>query len=445
MGAPDLQGLIRRLLENSTDNFDRLVSGELTEILDVAGEKDFTPERLRYYKDGTRRFLQYGDDANYTETAAGHLLEPAAGQTLTLETASRVPYPVGVDLWPSAARRITQAPQAGDVVGGGFGVIDLANFDPATVTYSGTTADGYFWYHTADTGLDRVLFAGVRNGTVFDSFETDLGKAADVLTILEQRLNCYDVGPSLFRETYTDTDDRTNPQVNETIGSVSADDGKGSAVFSHRVTMAVHQAAGNSGLGIEAGSIGVKASYDPSYKFKSKRHGMTLDVTNTTDETYQVVGAIRGDNDRPEVTLRVESIDIKTTPGTDTNDIDVLLISVDPAETDADGAAFETPVEHNPTNSVVEMVEDNTLTGPDAGDAGTGVGGPTTSNTMADPGGYQIGGRSVRTEGTGSKTSSSTGGEVGSREIPDTDICLILADSTTAGTFEIDAITAQNS
>lgn len=444
MGAPDLQGLFRRLLDDSTDNFGRLSVGQLTEILDVAGESDFTPERLRYYKDGQRRFLQYGTDSNFTETDAGHLLEPDSGMTLEVNTATRTPYPVGVDLWPSVARRITQAPQSGDVVGGGYGVIDLANFDPDTVTYSGTDADGYFWYHTADTGLDRVLFAGVRNGTVYDSFETDLTKTAGVLTVIEQRLNCYDVGPSVFRETSTDTDNRERPQLNNTLGSVAADDGKGAATFSHRVTMAVHQAAGNSGLGIEAGSMGVKASYDPSYKFKVKRHAQEFTVDNDVEGTYEAVGAIQADPDRPEKVLRINDMEIETTPTASTTDIDVLLIAVDPDSTSANRGDFSTPVEHNPVNSVVEELEDNTITGPDFDGAGTDITGPDLAGTMTNPGGYQLGARSVRTEGQGSKVTTRTSGAVGVRQVQDTDMCLVLADARSTGTFEVSFITSQN-
>jgi len=446
MALPDLEGLIRRLFDDTTDNFGRLSVGEITEILDVAGEKDFTPERLRYYKDGSRRFLQYGTDANYSETDAGHLLEPDADQTLTLETTNRTPYPVGADIWPSMARRITQAPQAGDAVGGGFGVIDLANFDPSAISYSGTDADGYFWYHTADTGLSSVLLVVVRNGTILDTFETDLNTAASTLTIIEQRLNCYDVGPSVFRETFTDVaDNRNRPQKNVTIGGVANDDGKGSAVFTHRVTMAVSQAAGNTGLGIEAGSIGVKASYDPAYKFKTKNHPMDLTTENSTPGTYEVVGAIRGDPTRPENILTVDAVDIKTTPGPDVTDTTVLIIAVDGSESNAVDGDFSTPEEHNPANSIVEIAEDNTLTGPDFEDVGTDIDGPVLAGTMTDPGGYQTGYKSVSTEGTGSKTSTTTGGEVGRREIPDTDLALVLADTSTAGSFTIDAITSQNS
>lgn len=442
----DLEEAVSAAIEAYSDNFDRLVTNELTDLINVPGEKDFTPERLRYYKDGTRRFLQYGTDANYSESPAGHLLEPDAGQTLTLKLAERATYPVGFDLWPSASYRLTQAPQSGDRVGWGFGEIDLANFDPSTNTWSGTTADGYFAIHTADTGLSSVLLAGVRDGTIFDSRVVDRQKAADILTILEARLNWYDVGPAVFRETFTDIGaNPLYPQQNEPIGAVASDDGKAAAIGSHRAQFAIHQASGNSGLGLEAGSMAVKSSGAPNYQFKTKGHSMDLDVTNGTEGTYQVCGALRSDPGRPTIKLRIPSIEIISTPDSSTTRTRVLLIAVDPSETDASFPSDATPEEHNAANSVVEQMEDNTLTGPVEDDAGTDVSGSTTANTMTNPGGYQVGRDSVTPEGSGSKTKVVSETQVGNRSVYDTDVCLILVDANTTGTCEIDVLTEQNS
>jgi len=92
----------------------------------------------------------------------------------------------------------------------------------------------------------------------------------------------------------------------------------------------------------------------------------------------------------------------------------------------------------------VQLAEDNTLTGPDAGDAGTGVSGPALAGTMTNPGGYQIGYKSVRAEGTGTNEESGTGGAVGERRLPDTDYALFLADCNEVGSFEVDLVTAEN-
>jgi hypothetical protein len=431
---------------DSADNFGRVVANGLGDIITVDGEKDFTPERLRYYKDGTRRFLQYGTDANYSETAPGRLLEPDADQTLRIRTAERSFYPVGNDLWPSLASRVTQTPQAGDAVGAGYGVIDIDNFDPAAVSYSGSDADGFFWFHTADTGLDSVLLVGVQGGTIFDSRTVSLAKAADILTITEQRLNYYDVGPSTYRETYTNVADYpTDPQRNDTIGAVANDDGKGPERGSHRMVAAVKQAAGNTGLGFEVGSLGIRTPGPSTPDYKDKIHTMSFDYTNPA-ETWEVVGAIRSDPTRPTVKLRLPDFNITTTPGTSVNRTRLLIQSVDPANTNADGAfpadhADAVPDEHSAVNSIVEEIEDNSLTGPVEDDAGTDVTGATTAGSMDNPGAYQIGYDSI----TPDKKDTRSSPPVGQRELFNGDIALILADSDTSGTIGVNVVTQQNS
>jgi len=442
---------ITRGMGTYADNFDRLVANDLNDLLVVDGEKEFTPERLRYYKNGSRRFLQYGSDSNYSESSPGHMLSPDAGQTLELFSAERSYYPVGNDLWPSMARRLSQAPQSGDVVGGGYGDIDLANFDPADVSYSGTTADGFFWYHTESTGLSSVLLAMAQGGTIVDSRTVDLNKAADILTIIEKRLNYYGVGPAVTRETYTNVADYPEaPQRNEVVGAVANDDGKGPESGSHRAVFAIHQASGNSGLELEAGSLGIRTPGPGEPNYKTKIHQMALSNTNTTKGTWQVVGAIRGDNSRPTVKVRIPTIDIVSTPGSSTNYTRVMFVAAAPANTDADDAfpaahADAVPEEHSGSNSVVEEVENNSIVGPVEDDANTDASGAATSNTMTNPGGYQLAYDSITTEGSGLTTLVFEGGEVGNREVYDTDIALILADSDTSGTIELDVATDQNS
>lgn len=437
---------LKRIFLQSRDNFDRQVANPLLDLIDVAGEKQFTPERLRYYKDGSPVFLQYGTDPTYSETDQGHRLQPGSGQTLTLRTAEKTAYQVGFDLWPTMSRVVNQAPQAGDVVAGGYGELDLANFDPDTISYTGTDADGYFWYHTAETGLDSMVIAMVDSGTVIDSETVSLEVGAGVFTILEQRLNWYAVGPALFRETYTDkTVDALSPQQNQTVGAVANDDGRGPANGSQRVSLGIHQASGNSGLELEAGSIAVRAPGPVSPQFKAKGHSMDLENTVGTEGTYQVCGAMRIAPTREESKLRITDLAIIKTPGSSVNRTRVLLVAVDPQNTDADTKTFESPVEHNSANSVLREVEDNTIVGPIEDDAGTDATGATTANTMTNPGGYQLARASVTPEGTGSKTSISEAEGAANRELYPGDIALILVDAETSGTTEVDIITEQNS
>lgn len=437
---------LKRAQLETQDNFGRGVSNPLRDLIDVDGSKDFTPERLRYFKDGTRRFLQYGTDANFTETEQGHKLSPGSDQTLTLKTAEKAAYQVGFDIWPTNSYQVIGGPpQSGDVVGGGYGVLDLANFDPATISYSGTDADGYFWYHTADTGLDHVLLAEVGSGTILDSRTVTKEKAADVFSIIEQRLNWYAVGPSVYREIFTDIATiPKDPQINRVLGATANDDGKGSDSGNHRQTLGIHQASGNSGLEFEVGSIAIRAPGEAAVNYKAKGHEVQLENTDTTDD-FQVAAAIRIDTDREDTKLRFPDFAITGTPGSSTSTTEVLLMAVDPANTDADSNTFEAPRQHSESNSIVRQVEDNTITGPIEDDAGTDVTGATTANTMTDPGGFQIGRAIVRAEGTGSNISISETTARGNRELYPSDIGLFLINGNDSGTATLDVLTEQNS
>lgn len=436
-------GDIRSSLPRYHDNFDRLVVNQFTDLIDIPGEKDFTQERLRFFKDGTRRFLSYGTDATHTETDTGRKLEPGSDQTLTLKSAERVAYPVGLDVWPSMSYRLLQAPQAGDVAGWGLGKIDLANFDPSTETWSGTDANGYFAMYTNSTGLENVLLIGARNGTVFNKTTVAKEKAADILTILEIRVNWYGVGPAVFRESYTDVaNEPFDPQKNPTIGAIAADDGRTAATGSLRPQTAIYQAAGNSGFGIEAGSMAVKASSNPNFQFKTKSHTTELTYQNPAG-AYEVCGALRSKPDRKSIKLRFANIQVTETPGSGTNRTKVLVIATDKMNTNADSKTFSTPPEHSATNSVVRQVEDNTITGPDAGDSGTDVSGAATTNDMDNPGGYQL---SVDVIGSDSAKGNIFDTEgPGRRELNDGDIGLFLVSSSTSGTVKVEVLTEQNS
>jgi hypothetical protein len=437
----DIHGSHRGQEKGREDNFGNLVANPLTDLLDVAGEKDFASERLRAYRNGSRVFLQYGTDSGFEETPAGQLLKPAGGETLTKQSAQRISYPVGFDVIASLAFGLNKAPAAGDVVAGGYGNPDLANYDPLSRSYSGSSADGYFWYLDEQTGLDSVFLAGVRDGTIFDS-RTANRKAA--WSIIAQWLNWYDVGPSRFYQRYTDIKRfKTDPQRNDFRGAVANDTGKASLIGSHRVTFSIHQASGNSGLELEAGSIGVSVPGRFSYIFKPKRFKMTFDVTDGTSGTFEAVGAIRLDPDRAINRLKIVNTDVVRTPSSSTN-ARCLLFAIDPSSTNLSDGQFSTPEELSENNSIVESVSDNAATMPDAGDANTDSTGAETAETVSNPGGYQVGYHGSYAQGTGSVTERNSVSRRGEREVYDTDYAIIAIASDETGSHEVDFITEEN-
>jgi hypothetical protein len=426
------------------DNFGHLVANPMTDILDVPGEKEVTPERLRFYRNGSRVFLQYGTDNRFEDIDAGVKLKPDSGDTITGRSAERIPYPVGFDLIATMAFQLSQAPQSGDVIAGGFGDPDVDNFDPSTHSYSGSSADGYFFFFTESTGLDRVFLAEVRDGTIVDSLFARPNKGADIWKRVAIWLNWYDVGPGKFIETFTSVGrDRTNPQRNRVLGSVANDDGKGPLFGSKRVRFQVHQDSANSGLVVELGSISGQIPGRFTIKFKDKSHDFTADVSNATSGTFEVVGALKVADGRERVQCIIDDVSIASHPSADS--IKVLVQAVDPSETNYQDSDFSVPVEHSETNSVIRQVEGDgaagNATGPVEDDSGTDSSGPTTSDTMTNPGGYQIASVEVNVDQSTNRTV--VGGDK-SRVLTDTDYGLVLIDGNTTGTYSLEIDTKQN-
>jgi hypothetical protein len=427
------------------DNFGNDIANPLTDLLSIPGHHDFTPERLRVYRNGDRIFLQYGDDSHYTETDTGRTLKPDEGDVMTVETAQRISYPVGNDIVASMAWGVDRAPEAGDVVAGGYGDPDITNFDPDTKTYTASNADGYFWYLCPDLGLTDILLAEVRDGTILYSTTKTLGSPADVWNRFAQWLNWYDVGPCRFIETYTDVVNREQfPQFNRPLGAVANDDGKGPLHGSKRMRLQVYRDTGTNALAVESGSFGVLVPGNFEYLFKEKFHVQAFDVTDTTDDSYEVVGAIRSDPDRPLIHSRLLDVEVVSTPSTSTN-CDILVVSVDPSSTNLSDSDFSSPRERSATNSVIQAATDNTATGPDSTASGTDASGAVTAETVSEIAGYQLGGQIVRSQGSGIETEQRyTQAKSMSRDIYDTDVALVLIDSDEAGIHETKITIAEN-
>ena len=211
------------------------------------------------------------------------------------------------------------------------------------------------------------------------------------------------------------------------------------------------QAAGNSGLEVEAGSYAIRIVGAAEPQFKVKGHSMDLDNTDTTEGTYQALAAMRIDPDRENIKLRFTDMSIIATPGNSTNRTRVLIQATAPDNTNAPaGGTFDTPVEHSPSNSVLQEVEvagDATtpLTGPLEDGGTTDSTGADTANTTTNPGGFQLIRASLTPEGGGTSSSVTAVSAEGNRELYPGDIAIVWVDSNTSGIHEIDISTEQNS
>ena len=388
-----MRNILEKWFRSSTNNFDQVITNSLETVVKVPGENDIAPERLEVFSGGDRIFLEYGDDSRYSDTEAGRELIPGSDEEVTARSTARATYPVGLDLIPSHAFQINGPIQSGDAVALGFGVPDLANFDPVNIEWSGTTADGVFIIFTEETGTRWAWQVMVQNGTVVDkhNFRYDKDKAQWARTAF--LWNWYDNGPAKHIESYTDVEgDRKDPQKNVVKSSVANDDGKGPANGSHRLVQSVYQASGNTGLVLECGSMATQYVGSFPKNLKTKESTISLDVSNTTDGDYEVLGAVKHAEDRETEEMNITGLAFTNIPDSNA-DVEVLIIAVDPSETNFSIGDFSTPPERNETNTAYRQATSTTATGPDADAAGTDASGSVTSEVMQNPGGFQIGRR----------------------------------------------------
>lgn len=433
----------------SSDNFGRLIANGLRTVVKAPGENDFSPERLEVFSGDTRIQLMYGTDSRYEDTFSGRLLKPGSDEVITCRTAQRATYPIGLDLIPSQAFEINGPVQAGDAVAGGFGIADLENFDPSTREWTGTEADGVMWVITEDEWPDQAYLMMVQNGDVVDEYLIDWETEADIWSRISFLWNWYDKGPAQMVETYTDTSrDRFNPQFNDLKGAVANDDGKGPGKGSHRIFGEVYQASGNSGLELEVGSMATQYVGNFPENLKVKSHTMEVTVDNTTDDTYEVVGAVKHAEGREDEEVSIQNLTFSTLPSTGT-DAEVMAIAVDPSNTNFVPEDFFKPPERNEANSAIRHTteSDAAITdaeGPVEDDAGTDASGATQAATMADPGGFQIGRDKENNASQGNESRSSKASIDSNRRLPDGRWALIIVDSNESGTHEIEIRAGEN-
>jgi len=297
---------------------------------------------------------------------------------------------------------------------------------------------------TNETGVEQAYLMMLQAGTVVDEYLITWEKPADIWKRISFLWNWYDKGPAQLIETYTDTSrSRKRPQFNELKGA-----GKGPGKGSQRIFGEVYQASGNSGLELEVGSMATQYVGNFPVNLKVKSHTMEVEVSNTSDNTYEVVGAVKHSEGRMDEELSIQNLTFSTLPSTST-DAEVMAMAVDPSNTNFSADDFFTPPERNLENTVVRHTteSDAAITdaeGPVENDSGTDASGAVQAATMTDPGGYQIGRDKENNASQGNTSRSSKSSIEENRRLPDGRWSLILVDSNESGTHEVEIRTGEN-
>lgn len=408
-------------MAQSSDAFGKTIADGTTNEADISAEYDFSPERWRLYNNGTRQFVQYGDNTNFTDAADSHNLQPDAGDTMKLETAERFRYVVQYVIKPSGAFQINQDLQSGDYIAFGYGDDDIAN---SSFDSPGPAADGWFLYSN-ESIYPQVRVVEYRDGTEVDGETVSLSKGLKIWTRYATEINWYNVGNAKWEETFT----KDGVQINDQIVKSSNDDGKGPLAGNQHVFFSVKAGTDTDNLELQCGSVGLQTLGNVNAITREKTE--TIYGTINTTDTWVPLAAYRVDPDRRDVNVQLDNIDVVSFNSGD--DLRVMALAVDPSNTDA--STWSTPSQLSAANSVIQEA-DTVTTFPDSD-------GNVVSSTQ-NPGGYQLGFGSWYASGTGSKTNVSSGAKTRKRQISNGDIVVFVGNASATGDYVFENITEQD-
>ena len=390
--------------EGWADSFDAQVTHQITNVLDIPSHYRFSPERLRYFENGSR--VRPEDSAKFTDEEADWLLQPANGDTLELFSAERPRYVVGTDASGSLATRTNQALTSGDQLRVGFD----DKQSPRNAAY-----------FEINGGSDNRLVLE-RGGTEVASETWTYPDAIDETKPVryEVRYNWYGVGGYRFRLFYTDEAEPHNVTVGKLADPDSTSTNDGNFHITQEIT------SNSTGLELIAGSYGYLVFGDASPTSRSKKAriiGGTDNYSGTGD--YEALAAIRVNPDEANVFAQLAGIE--AVPDGGSGELVALVFDAD----DTDASAFTTASSITPRNSAIQQTTNVSQFVNESG---------TTVTSSPNPNGYQVGFFATETTGVGStQTRESTGQTREIRPLYEDDVCLFLykADTATARTVNI--------
>lgn len=315
------------------DAFDTLVTKGTSNEIDIATHYNFSPERVRLFKNGNRQFVQYNSIAEFTDNRDHWLLQPSGGDTMHIESAESAAYVVNYQLQASFALQLNQSLQSGDKLrfgpyGGDNGWL---------VEQRGADHD--------DTHADIIEASGGTETTL--ESDVELPKPTTEWHRYECRYSWYNVGNQEWLQTYTDGGE----QFNDTFAETANDGVRGPEDGNLNVWYEIQADSGTSNLELEVGSMGIVTLGDTTQlqRDKPQRVELTLDAT---DNTWLPVYALRIDPDNDSVNARLTELEVLRYGNN--ADLELVVSSMSPSKTDISDTDWGVPGYHHAQNSALE-------------------------------------------------------------------------------------------
>lgn len=378
------------------DAFGKQIADGTRNTIDIPSIYDFNSERLRLFLNGSRE--EPPDvSSKFTDGEYSFNLEPAAGDTFSIQTAERPRYIVGYDSSASTAARVPSGLGSGDTHR--LGLRDRQ--DPENKIYFEINGDSD----------NRVVIEkeGSENASETWTFPDAVDETNPIR--YEVKYNAYNVGRYNFNLSFTDSAQGDNGlQQNEDVANLAVDDEYATGDFNHHIFQELDVT--NSGVELKAGSFGFLVFGNVEETTRTKASRLT-DLSYGGSGDYEPLAAARVDPSRGNVYAQFKRVTVFPQSGGGE-----LLVSVfEPDETDASG--FSTPVQQNPTNTVIQETESVTeFTDQDG----------NTVTSATNPNGYQVGFTqfsSVAQQGNQTRTATSQSVE-NKRPLYEDDVAVFL-------------------
>lgn len=395
------------------DDFDIPSVKNWNNEMDIASHYNFSPERLRLFRNGTRQFVQYNSITQFNDAADVWELQPDAGDSMHIESAESGTYVVNYTLQASFALSINQSLQDGDIVR--FGPFN--NSDGWYLEQRGTD-------HT-DTQVDFIQKSGGTTTTI----ESDVELCAPLteFTRFENEYIWYNVASGgAWKQTFSENNTLSNEELTEV-----AMGGRGPETGNLTLRMEVEASATTTGLGLNAGSMALNTRGAVRGLVRDKPQ--TVEVTiPATNGVWHPLYAVRIDPDNDDVNANLADLSILSYANNAV--VELVAVNFDASNTDASG--WSVPDYHHAQNSALQSTTSITTVVDDTG---------TSSDLSAGAkfGGYTLASAQIETGGATKNTvGTETDAVVEKKNILSSDHLVFLARTGNAGgtlRFEWDA------
>lgn len=300
-------------------------------VLDIATQYNFSPERVRLFRNGSREFVQYNTISQFTDAVDRWILQPDAGDTMHIESAESGTYVVNYLMQASWALALNQELSDGDYIRIG--------------PYNGT--DGWFLEQRgADHTSQQADIIESSGGT-----ETTLESDVDLLIATTEwhRLQCQFGWYAVLNQRWGQTITNDGRATNSDFAQTSRDGERGPETGNLNLWIEVSADASTTGLELACGSMGMITLGDPTSLNRDKPQFEEITISGTAN-AWEPILAIRVDPDNDDVNMQFARLDILDYAANDT--LELVLASFDSSKTNATG--WGVPEYHHAQNSALQ-------------------------------------------------------------------------------------------